>query len=338
MKSLEELASTITASEINELVPKVILDEVEKAARARRYGRNLIRINDDLVRTKGRSIVIGRRGTLTATDVSEGSELSSSKISYSSNTITPTKKGVAVHITEEAIEGCELNLIRDAVEEAGIALADKEDADILKALLDYTEDSHTFATAGTWTVGHPLVWVDETESNISSVDYDDGKVVATGACTIDAKYSSLTKTNFTEPTTKGTLTYESILDAVTAIRARKWTPKFIVTHPSTLGGILKSSMFVDAAKYGSQEPIVTGEIGKIAGLKVLVTTQIPSSVALVIDPNRAGWMAIRRKLDMKRWDNPATDSIELYFYVEYGVKLTDSDAVQFITGITSKSA
>ena len=49
-------------------------------------------------------------------------------------------------------------------------------------------------------------------------------------------------------------------------------------------------------------------------------------------------MAIRRNLDMKRWDNPATDSIELYFYVEYGVAVTDPDALQLIVNIGPKAA
>ena len=97
-------------------------------------------------------------------------------------------------------------------------------------------------------------------------------------------------------------------------------------------------MFIDAAKYGANEPIVNGEIGKIAGLKVLVTTQMDNGAALVIDPNRAAWMAIRRNVDMKRWDNPATDSVELYFYVEYGVKVTDANALQLIVNIGPKAA
>jgi len=338
MKSLEELASTIDISAISALIPKIILDEVEEAARARRFGRNLVRINDDLVRTKGRSIVIGRRGTLTAQDVSEGTELSSSKITYTANTITPTKKGVAVHITEEAISGAELNLIKDAVTEAGIALADKEDSDIMKALLNYVVDAHTFSGAGTANIGAPLTYVDTSEANVSKVDYYDGKIVATDACTVTYHKTQFSTTYVTDAPTKGTLTYEAIVQAVTAVKSRKWQPKFLVIHPEVLGGILQSSMFIDAAKYGANEPIVNGEIGKIAGLKVLVTTQMDNGAALVIDPNRAAWMAIRRNVDMKRWDNPATDSVELYFYVEYGVKVTDANALQLIVNIGPKAA
>jgi len=284
MKSLEELGTTGTA-QIADLIPKVILDEVEEAARARRFGRALVRINEDLVRTKGRSIVVGRRSTLAAGTVGEGASLKSSvnagTLVYTATTITPVKVGTWAVITQEAIEGCELNLIKDAITEAGIALADKEDQDIINELLTTTNTIDALAH-GTWSVN----------------------------------------------------AYNVITAAVTAIRAKNWTPRYLVVSPAALKGILLSNMFIDASKYGSNEPILTGEIGKIAGLKVLVTTHIPDNVALVVDPDRAAWMAIRRHLDMKRWDNPDTDSIELYFYTEYGVKLTDPDACVKIVNIS----
>jgi len=285
MKSLEELA-TISTTTIADLVPKVILDEVEEAARARRFGRSLVRINEDLVRTKGRSIIVGRRGILSAASVSEGAKLSDQNagtLTYTSNTITPTKVGTHVYITQESIEGCELNLIRDGITEAGIALAQKEDTDIMAAL-EAGSNTINAETEGTWSVG-------------------------------DNAYKIITK-------------------AVTTVKGKKWSPKFLVMHPDALKGVLQSTMFIDASKYGSNEPILTGEIGKIAGLKVLVTTNITSTKAIVVDPDRAAWMAIRRHVDMKRWDNPDTDSIELYFYVEYGVSVTDQDGLVVITTIS----
>ena len=43
-------------------------------------------------------------------------------------------------------------------------------------------------------------------------------------------------------------------------------------------------------------------------------------------------------LDLKRWDNPSTDSIELYFYIEYGSKVTDEDAIALLVGLGSTTA
>lgn len=284
MKSLEELA-TISTTTIADLVPRIILDEVEEAARARRFGRSLVKINEDLVRTKGRSIIVGRRGILKATSVSEGAKLSAvdaGTLTYSSSTITPTKVGTHCFITQESIEGCELNLIRDGITEAGIALAQKEDADILTELLT-SSNTLNASSIGTWSV--------------------------------DSAYAIITT-------------------AVSMIKAKNWAPKYLLIHPDQLKGILLSTMFIDASKYGSNEPILNGEIGKLAGLKILVSSNMTSGSAIVIDSDRGAWMAIRRHVDMKRWDNPDTDSIELYFYVEYGVDVTDEQAVVKITNIS----
>jgi len=284
MKSLEELA-TIDETAITDLIPKVILQEVEEAARARRFGRSLVRINEDLVRTKGRSIIIGRRATLSAASVSEGASLKAvdaGTLTYSSSTITPSKIGTHCGISQEAIEGCELNLIRDAVTEAGIALAQKEDEDIVTELLT-TSNTLNAEDIGTWSADKA---------------------------------------------------YVIITTAASMIKAKNWAPKFLLIHPDEMRGILVSSLFIDASKYGSNEPILNGEIGKLAGLKILVTTNISSGTALVVDSDRAAWMAVRRHVDMKRWDNPDTDAIELYFYMEYGVEVTDEDAVVMITNIS----
>lgn len=342
MRSLEELANTST-DEIADLIPKLILDKVEEAARARRFGRNLVKINEDLVKTKGRSIVVGRRGTVTAQDVEEGKDISSSAqgIAYTGSTIVPTKKGVPVHITQEAIDGAELNLIEDTVTEAGIALADKEDLDIMEALLKYTVDTVELTSGATADVGSALVYVDETNAAVDAVDYAKGKILASADGTVDVYTTDYTSDNITDALANGDTwnvnAYGPITDAVAEVRGRKWTPNFLVVDPSALSGILKSDMFIDAAKYGSNEQIVNGEIGKVGGLKVLTTTNMPAGAALVIDSERASWMAVKRKLDMKRWDNPQTDSIELYFYVEYGIEVTDADALQLILNITKKS-
>jgi len=294
MKSLEELATTTT--EVTAMLPKVIIDEVEESARTRRFGRSLVRINDDLVRTKGRSIVIGRRGTLTASAVSEGSSPTESTLSYTSHTITPSKIGTCAKISQEAIDGLELNLIKEAVTEAGIALADKEDEDIVHELIGYETDTAVASGAETISTGDKILEiVSDPADVVSSVDYYDGKIVTSGAGTIT--YAKTTRTYVKEVSTAGSLVYKDIAAAAGDIRARKWKANFL--------------------------------------MKVLVSTQIPDGVSLVVDSTRAGWLAIKRNIDLKRWDNPQTDSVELYFYMEYGVAVTDEDAIVVLVNSAS---
>ena len=238
-------------------------------------------IRDSLIQTKGRSIFVPKRGTLSASDVTEGSSLTPSKPSpvYSTVEIVPKKVGVGVAITQEAIDGVELDVVNDMITEAGEALAQKEDTDI----------RDTFLTAGV--AGH----------------------------TINA-------------TTSGTLSYEDIISARSAILQSNFNPQILVIHPDQEGDLLKDSRFIDASKFGDREPILNGQIGKVAGLKVLVSSNMTSGLALVVDPDRAAWMAIKRETDVKKKEEPSTDSVELYFYREYGVKVVNSDAVAVISG------
>jgi len=274
MKSLEELG-TITSGSLLDVLPKIILDEVETSARAKRFGRQLVRINEDLVRTKGRELIIARLGSLTANTVTEGSAPTTSEVTVTTpNTITIGKIGLRAWISQEAIDASNIDVIRMQIQEAGIALAVKEDQDIIAALI----------------AGY-------------------GSSVAMSG---------------------GTLTYAQILSAATNIRGANWDPNVIVMNPAQFAQILNSDMFTDASKYGGREPLLRGEVGMISGLKVLVTTHMTSGKALVLDTREAGWLAIRRPVDLKRWDNPSTDCVELYFFMEYGVKATRTQAIALI--------
>jgi len=274
MKSLEELG-TITSGSLLDVLPKIILDEVEQAARARRFGRQLVRINEDLTRTKGRELIIARLGTVSAVTCNEGEAPTTSEVGVSTpNTITIGKIGLKAVITQEAIDASNIDIIRMQIQEAGYALAVKEDSDIMTALIAGYGSSVSMAG--------------------------------------------------------GTLTYAEIISAAGNIRAYNWEPNVIIMNPAQFSQILASDMFTDASKYGGREPLLRGEVGMISGLKVLVSTQIASGKALVLDTRQAGYLAIKRPVDLKRWDNPATDSVELYFFMEYGVKATRTEAIALI--------
>lgn len=346
MKTLEELATDVAA--ITQVLPKVILDEVERVARAKRFGRNLVRISEQLVRTKGRSIVIPRAGSARAVSVGEGASASKAGIGITGNTISPSKIGYTAQITQEALDGADFDLIRLNIEEAGIALADKEDRDVVNELLGMTQGSETVtvtAAAGDTvtltgsqllnnegTVIVSVIWTGNTldVATIGTIDFYDGKFVAPVAMTnpiVTFNYSSRTASRVIDATSAGSLAYEDLLSGASLIRSKKWTPNFLLINPSQMAEILKDNRFIDASRYGDREALINGEVGKISGMKVLVTTQIDDGQAIYVDSTRAAWLALKRPVDLKRWDNPTTDSVELYFFMEYGVSVTDEEAL-----------
>ena len=344
MKSLEELA--IGPGNLPELLTKVILEEVEEAARARRFGRNLVRINEDLVRTKGRELVFYRRTTLTASKTMPGSIPTESQVSYSPNTLIVDKYAVGTKITQEAMDGSNLDLIRDTIREAGIALADKEDEVILDALFEREGKTETLsAGTGTFNLSFLPIISHLTFSTVTpavtSINYKSGKIIfeATlpSTVTVTYNYSTLPADVFVDPEAAGTFAYKDIITAANRVRGKKWSPDFLLIHPDQMASLLKEATFVDASKYGAREPLLRGEIGQISGLRVLVSTNAAQGAAYIVASKRAGWLAIKRHLDLKRWDNPGTDSIELYFFMEFGAKLTDPDAVAMVVNLGEKA-
>lgn len=330
MKSLEELANWGT-SDLPTLLTQVILAEVEEAARARRFGRNLVSINEDLVRTKGRSIIFYRRGTLTASSVSEGGTPQGATITYTPYTLTVSKYAVAAKITQEAIDGSNLDLIRDSITEAGIALADKEDSVILTALLG--ETTATVTTSGLAATLQPYVtgitsFVGQSKATINW--YSGAVTLASLPATFTYKYTG--RENILDAVTEGTFDYRDVVASANVVRGKKWEPDFMLIHPDEMHMLLKNSQFIDASKYGAREPLLRGEIGQISNMRVLVSTNMTAGSALIISSKRAAKLAIKRHVDLKRWDNPSTDSIELYFYMEYGATVTDEDAVCIVIG------
>lgn len=131
MRELQQLAGTITTS-VAQLEPtEIITRTIEKSARANLVALNTVRVNRDLIGSPARSLIVGTRGTITAAAVTEGSAITKVNPSYTPATITPSKIGVGVEITYEAIEAWHYDLIQGWLEEAGYAMAKKIDDDLL---------------------------------------------------------------------------------------------------------------------------------------------------------------------------------------------------------------
>jgi N4-gp56 family major capsid protein len=83
---------------------------------------------------------------------------------------------------------------------------------------------------------------------------------------------------FTALASSDTLDYNTIVNAVTTIRAAKMIPRYLFVSPAGLGQLSKLSQFVQVQQAGSDQTLREGLIGRIYGLDVYWTTQIaPSS-------------------------------------------------------------
>jgi len=277
MRSLQQLAGTITTS-IASLEPtEIIARQVEEAARANLIAMQVCRVNRDLVGSPARSLIVGKRGTITAGTVAEGSEITLVNPTYSPATITPVKYGVGVEITYDAIEAFQFDLINDWLAEAGYAMAKAIDTDILTEIMKPSADK--------------------------------GTVTAT---------------------TSGVLSYDDVVAAVAKVRGNNWSPDVLIIHPDQAEDLLKDTKFINAQAYGSREPILNGEIGQFAGLKVLVTTQQTSGSAVVLDSKRAAIVAVKRDLTVRRREEPSRDAITVYVTQMLKSGVVNEDAICLI--------
>jgi N4-gp56 family major capsid protein len=278
MKTIEELAVDESTTLVADILPQRILDQVNVAARASRKAISLVKVNRDLVGAKGRSIIVPSRGQLAAVAVGEGATPTTASVTYTTTTITPTKVGLGVRISQEAIDGVQLDVINDLINESGEALAEAQD-----------------------------------------------KAIITIFTTANAVYTTIGSA------TAGKLTYEDILTARTSVSSQNYAPNILFINPDQQSDLLNMTKFIDASQYGTNAPIMNGEIGKIAGLSILVSQNDPSGKALVVDSSKAAILAVKRDIDLKRWDAAATDSTELYFYEEYAGSVINPKAVAIIT-------
>ena len=281
MRELQTLAGTITSSVASLEPTEVIARQIEEAARANLVAMQAVRVNRDLVGSPARSLIVGSRGTITAAAVNEGATITLVNPSYSPATITPTKFGVAVEITTEAINAFQFDLINDYLAEAGYAMAKYLDSLVCTAIQAQN------------------VW-----------DYSGATVTAT---------------------TSGVLAYDDVISAVAAVRGQNWSPDTIIINPAQQQDLLKDTKFINAAAYGGNGPLANGEIGKFAGLKVLVTSQIASGSAVVLDSAHAAMVAVKRDMTVKRDELPAKDAIGLYVTEMAKAAVVNNTAAAVIT-------
>jgi len=74
-----------------------------------------------------------------------------------------------------------------------------------------------------------------------------------------------------------TMNTSVIADAIFELENSDEDGAYLVVHPQHVKSLRKLSDFIDASVYGGREVVLTGEIGRYLGLRVLVTSLVPAN-------------------------------------------------------------
>jgi len=107
--------------------------------------------------------------------------------------------------------------------------------------------------------------------------------------------------------TGGTLAYNDVVNILKECLTDNFTPDVIAVHPSELADLLKDTAIQKAMEWGGPAVAPTGKVANLLGMKVLVSTRIPSGTALVVDSKHAGVLFIRRDITAEDYEDPVKD-------------------------------
>jgi len=264
----------------------------------------------------------------------------SPEIVYSTIDVKPSNFGAGETITGDAIDAADFNIINDTKEAIADAMARRADERCLfgtHSVTDFEgivgvkviEDISLSGTNWDGTINEKqleygmdrtgafkkgLVKVMEVKFSNAvltpgvdyQIDFYKGWIkmiptpdAAMSGAQLSLKYE-ITDKQVVDVTSATVMDYNAIVDARGKIVAKQGQPTTLLIHPNEQVDLLKDEKFIDASRYGAREPILNGEIGLLAGLRVLVSTQQYQGVGLVVEKGaRMGYYVIKKRLTTK---------------------------------------
>jgi hypothetical protein len=162
-------------------------------------------------------------------------------------------------------------------------------------------------------------------------------IEAGAGSTITASGKSLFYTG-SEVTLAGTLGQYDIIDAIKAIKSKNLIPEYLLVSPTREADIEKLPHFSSALHYGESVNL-TGALGTIYGLTVLVSPIIPDNRAYVVsvgkNPSAAweplGFLVWKRPLSVETEYEKSTQRHIIYLSVRFSPVITSSASIAKIT-------
>lgn len=132
--------------------------------------------------------------------------------------------------------------------------------------------------------------------------------------------------------TGGTLAYSDVVNIVKECLIDGYTPDIIAIHPGELADLLKDTAIQKAMEWGGEAVAPSGQIARLLGMRVLVSTKVTSGTALVVDSKHAGVLFIRRDITAEDYEDPVKDLAGVAITSRWAYTTLRTEAIGKITG------
>ena len=328
MKSLvEELALTgMGTADVNAITPKVLATAIEEIRRSEKVWGQFYKENKDLMRNGGTEVVFGKKqyGIVCSWGLAPGQGATQSSIKFDAATIIIAKGAVGIAITGEAIRQVNRDVIADNILEAGLVYRDTLDILAMEKMflpLNVVAASSFAACNGTVCLGVKGTLGDWSSGSI--VQDSSGCTIGTAghetAATVTIWYAPSTTNKRAAGTTNGTasISPRDVLKLRADIVGYNYNPDVMVMHPDMFAEFIydPTVKFVGNAEYASPNaPIWNGELGRVWGIRVIVSNRMPQLAIALIDSKNLGYEIVRKELDLKRDEYTGASADVLYFW------------------------
>lgn len=133
----------------------------------------------------------------------------------------------------------------------------------------------------------------------------------------------------------GTFDYADAVEVRQELRGKNFSPEVLIIDPAAEGDLLNDSKFTHATELADEQVIREGQIGRVAGMDVVVQTHIDfanSPAAYCVDPNNLGFEVTREGISTNRYSDDDTHSTKLQIWTMKTFEVVQDDAVAKIEG------
>lgn len=309
----------ISHADIVDRIPEMWAEQIEARAEIEKIFKKYCKVNNDLVGRAGDTIKIPRRAyvdlnTYNATAQSELVAMTQNfELTLETITLTPTEVGISGRITKQAIDEAMISLIEDTQAGLALAVADKEDQDILAAIMK------TDVSTG------------PTYVNAKK----DATTFATGTYTTAVAGAAITGV-----TAADVLDLSVIVEASQVIMPTQgFTPDTLLIHPRQKASLLRSDDFKNAAIAGNTSARASASVINVWGLDIAASRRIPTHAisgsvtgyqAILLDSKNAVALAVKRPVTVETEYKPAERMHYFYVTTMYEAKRLNDGAVVII--------